>query len=275
MGARFHGRGVHARDADRPGRGGATVDGVAGFGEWWGTLAVVALVAVGVVSLMGTSGAAQRPAPVDPSPQMLAAIAPAEAALGDVERAFASLCSDPVLLAIELEPDCETGVITLADELFDGFGSATLGPEAQEDVLAAMRIYLGRLRELPAIWDSLEAIELRGHADPRAVRTPYATNMVGSQQRPLGVLLFLVGESGLSESDRGDFERLAVVSGVSFSRPPATCPQQSRECYAEWRRVEVRPVLSESLRRGDWSRTLEDIRKSARQIRDDLAESEG
>ena len=274
MGARFHGRGAHARDADRPGRGGATVDSVAGFGEWWGTLTVVALVAVGVVSLMGTGGTAPRPTTVDPSPQIFAAIAPAEAALGEVERALESLCSDPALLAIELEPDCETGVITLSDELFDSFGSPTLGPEAQEDVLAAMRIYLGRLRALPAIWDSLEAIELRGHADPRAVRAPYATNMVGSQQRPLGVLLFLVGEDGLSASDRSDFERLAVVSGVSFSRPPATCPEKSRECYTEWRRVEVRPVLSESLRRGDWSRTLQDVRKSARQIRDELAKSE-
>ena len=108
----------------------------------------------------------------------------------------------------------------------------------------------------------------------RAVRAPYATNMVGSQQRPLGVLLFVVGEDGLSASDRSDFERLAVVSGVSFSRPPATCPDERRECYAEWRRVEIRPVLSEPLRRGDWSRTLEDVRKSARQIRDELAESE-
>ena len=31
----------------------------------------------------------------------------------------------------------------------------------------------------------------------------------------------------------------------------------------------------ESLRRGDWSHTLEDVRKSTRQIRDELAKSEG
>ncbi len=84
--------------------------------------------------------------------------------------------------------------------------------------------------------------------------------MVGSQQRPLSVLLFLVGPDGLDESDRVDFERLAVVSGVSFSRPPVTCPEESRECDEQWRRVEIRPQLSESLRRGDWSRSLEDVR---------------
>jgi len=123
-----------------------------------------------------------------------------------------------------------------------------------------MTTYLARLRRLPAIWESLEAIEIRGHTDPRAIRNPYATNMVGSQQRALAVLLFLVGPDGLPELDRIDLERLAMVSGASFSRPPASCPERNRECYAAWRRVEIRPVLSESLRRGDWARTIQAIR---------------
>lgn len=272
MGARFHGRSANARDAGQTIRGGLTPAGASGFGEWWGGLVAVALVGIGVVLLTGSRVPGSVGPTTDPTPRMLAAIAPATQALEEVDRAFASLCAEPVLLALELAPDCETGVITLGDELFDGFGSATLGAVAQEDVRAAMRIYLGRLRALPAIWSSLEAIELRGHADPRAVRTPYVTNLVGSQQRPLGVLLFLVSEGGLAEADRADLERLAVVSGVSFSRPPATCPEQSRECYPEWRRVEIRPVLSESLRRGDWSRTLEEVRVSARRIQAELAE---
>ncbi|MBB85030.1 MAG: hypothetical protein CL931_14575 [Deltaproteobacteria bacterium] len=272
MGARFHGRSANAREAGQSIRGGLAPAVASGFGEWWGGIAAVALVTVAVVLLTGSRSGLPVAAKVDPSPRMLAAIEPSERALQEVERAFASLCTEPVLLAIELEPNCETGVITLSDEFFDGFGSVTLGPEAQEDLLAAMRVYLARLRELPAIWNSLEAIELRGHADPRAVRTPYVTNLVGSQQRPLGVLLFLVGEGGLGETDRADLERLAVVSGVSFSRPPETCPERSRECYPEWRRVEVRPVLSESLRRGDWSRTLEDVRISARQLAAELVE---
>ena len=274
MGARFHGRSANARDAGQTIRGGLTPAGASGFGEWWGGLVAVALVAVGVVLLTGSRDPGAGANPIDPSPRMLSAIEPSVRSLEAVDRAFASLCADPVLLALELEPNCETGVITLSDELFDGFGSAALGPEAQEDLLAAMRIYLANLRELPSLWSSLEAIEIRGHADPRAVRDPYVTNLVGSQQRPLGVLLFLVGENGLGDADRADLERLAVVSGVSFPRPPETCPDRSRECYPEWRRVEIRPVLSESLRRGDWSRTLEDVRVSARQLRAELAETE-
>ena len=274
MGARFHGRSANAREAGQQIRGGLTPAGASGFGEWWGGLVAVALIAVAVVLLTGSRDPAARGRSIDPSPRMLAAIEPSEQALEQVDRAFASLCEEPVLLALELEPDCETGVITLSDALFDGFGSATLGAEAQEDLLAAMRIYLSRLRDLPPIWSSLEAIEIRGHSDPRAVRDPYVTNLVGSQQRPLGVLLFLVGADGLGEADRADLERLAIVSGVSFSRPPETCPERSRECYPEWRRVEIRPVLSESLRRGDWSRTLEDVRVSARQLRAELAETE-
>lgn len=266
MASRFH----RARRSAAPPQ---DTQGSTGFGDWWAAVAVMGLAGLAVLSLGGSRDAVPIQGTSDPSKAMLTLIEPAETSLRDVEAAFAELCREPVLVALELEPDCETGVITLPDPLFDGFGSAALLPEAREDVLAAMRIYLGRLRELPAIWSSLEEIEIRGHSDPRAVRTPYATNMVGSQQRPLGVLLFLVGENGLDDADRTDFERLAVVSGVSFSRPPATCPESSRECYAEWRRVEIRPQLSEALRRGDWSRTLEDVRVTAARLqaeREDL-----
>jgi hypothetical protein len=54
-----------------------------------------------------------------------------------------------------------------------------------------------------------------------------------------------------------------VIEEGETCDPPESCPEDRRECYAEWRRVEIRPVLSESLRRGDWSRTLEAIRRSA------------
>ena len=92
-----------------------------------------------------------------------------------------------------------------------------------------MTTYLTRLRQLPAIWDSLEAIEIRGHSDARSASGVYAANLVGSQQRALATLLFLVGPSGVaSELDRADLERLAVVSGTSFSRPPITCPESTR-----------------------------------------------
>ena len=264
MAARFH-RTRRAPSAHEDAQGNS------GFGDWWAAVAVMGLAGLAVLSLGGSHDGLPTHPTSDPSKAMLALIEPAETSLREVEAAFAELCREPVLLALELEPDCETGVITLPDSLFGGFGSAALRPEAKEDVLAAIRIYLGRLRDLPALWSSLEEIEIRGHSDPRAVRTPYVTNMVGSQQRPLGLLLFLVGEGGLDDVDRADFERLAVLSGVSFSRPPATCPEQTRECYAEWRRVEIRPQLSESLRRGDWSRTLEDVRVTAARLQ---AESE-
>jgi flagellar motor protein MotB len=251
---RFHGHGnrSHSRIVE------ATND--SGFGEWWAAIAVLALAAVGIVSLSGSAGPTTAAVPKDPSGEILAAISPAERTLAAVSESFAELCKEPVLLAVELEPNCETGVITLSDDLFDGFGGATLLPEAQQDLLAAMQIYLSRIRRMPAIWNVLEAIEIRGHADPRAVRDPYTTNLVGSQQRPVGVLMFLVGSDGLAVVERIELEELAVVSGASYSRPPESCPTRTRECYEQWRRVEIRPVLSESLRRQDWSRTLDSVR---------------
>jgi outer membrane protein OmpA-like peptidoglycan-associated protein len=231
-------------------------------GDWWAAIAVLTFAALAIVSLTGSSEPTVR-TDVDRMPSILASLQPAEQSLDAIESAFASLCQEPVLVALEFVPDCETGIITLSDELFDGYGSAQLGSIAREDVAAAMTIYLSRLRRLPAIWESLEAIEIRGHTDPRAIRNPYATNMVGSQQRALDVLLFLVGPDGLADSDRVDLERLATVSGTSFSRPPTSCPERTRNCYPEWRRVEIRPVLSESLRRGDWSRTIQAVRTAA------------
>ena len=193
---------------------------------------------------------------------MLATLEPAQASLDAVTAAFRSLCGEPVLVALELEPDCEDGVISIGDDLFDGYGSAQLGPIAKEDVAAAVTTYLRRLRRLPALWDNLEAIEIRGHTDPRAVRDPYVTNMVGSYDRALGVLLFLVGPDGLSDADRAELQRLAIVSGASFSRPPRSCPEESRDCYEDWRRVEIRPVLSESRRREAMHRSLRSIREA-------------
>ena len=261
MATRFHGRSNHESAANRDS------ESDVGFGQWWAAVAVIALASMGIVSLSGSTEAPeQKSLATDPTPSLLAAISPAEDSLAAVEQAFRTLCLEPVLLALELEPDCETGVITLPDHFFDGFGSSTLSVEHQEEVAAAMRIYLNRLRRLPALWDSLESIELRGHSDPTALREPYTTNLIGSQQRPIGILLFLMSPNSLSTEDQEVLQELAVVSGVSFSRPPENCPDSTRECYSVWRRVEIRPVLSESLRRGDWSRTLEDVRDTASRV---------
>jgi outer membrane protein OmpA-like peptidoglycan-associated protein len=259
MGSRFPERTTSHHRADRRRRSEA-------FGEWWAAISVIGLASLAVLILAGSrlrpADEPSQPQPVDPRPFVLAALAPAEEALDAVERAFGQLCREPVLLALELEPDCRTGVMTLPDDFFDGFGGTRLRSDVQENVAAAVRTYLDRLRRLPAIWDRLEALEIRGHTDPRAVREPYTTNLVGSQQRALGVLLFLIGPDGVAERDAEDLERLATVSGVSFSRPPASCPEDTRDCYEEWRRVEILPILSEPLRREDWSQTVEEVRSA-------------
>jgi flagellar motor protein MotB len=234
-----------------------------GFGNWGAAIAILALVGLIAVPIAGPVNTEELPAEPDRAPAMLAALAPAEEAIESLASAFARLCREPVLFAVDLEPDCETGVMTIGDDRFEEYGSPNLRAVAQEDLRAAMRIYLDRLRSTPALWESLEAIEIRGHSDPRALRDAYATNLVGSQQRPLGVLLFLVGPKGVSDDDRKDLERLAIVSGASYSRPPASCPEEQRECYADWRRVEIRPVLSERIRRAEWSHSIEAVRQSA------------
>ncbi|MEZ4281595.1 MAG: hypothetical protein R3F21_18470 [Myxococcota bacterium] len=254
MASRFHGRDDHG-DSRRSDRSRRT------SGDSWIVLSAIALAVVAVAALSGGAGRGIGPGGLDPRPQILEAVVPAERALAEVEAAFAALCEEPVLIGLELEPDCATGVITLPDSYFiQTRGLPRIRPEAREYIAAAMTTYLNRLRQLPALFDSLEAIEIRGHADPRSERGGYPASLTASHQRALATLLFLVGPTGVSaESDRSDLERLAIVSGSSVSRPPADCPEPTAECLARWRRVEIRPVLSEALRRGDWARTIESL----------------
>lgn len=232
-----------------------------GFGDGWLGLGALALALIGIVALSGSGGGARvSPAAVD---ALRAAIRPAEHSLADVEAAFDSLCEEPLLIGLELAPDCETGVMTLPDAFFDGRTNPRIRPEAREYIAAAMTTWLNRLRELPALWDSLEAIEIRGHAAPASARERYASRAVVSQQRALATLAFLTGQGGIDdEGDRRDLERLALVSGSADARPPANCPESTPACLPHWRRVEIRPVLSEALRRGDWARTIESVRVS-------------
>lgn len=257
MATRFYSR--TSKLGSRRSAGGSDV----GTGDGWITMGAIALalVAIAAVSRGAVDGPGRGGA--DTRKAILETVGPAERSLAAVEAAFASLCQEPVLIGLELEPDCETGVITLPDAYFTGHSNPRIRPEAREYIAAAMTTYLTRLRQLPALFDSLEAIELRGHSDPRSARGAYSVNLVGSQQRALATLLFLVGPNGVAaDADREDLERLAVVSGSSYSRPPADCPEPTAECLARWRRVEIRPVLSESLRRGDWARTIESLRVS-------------
>lgn len=236
-------------------------------GDGWLALGAIALALIAVVALTGGRGTGHGQE--EAARAIQAVVVPAERSLAAIESAFGELCQEPVLIGVGLAPDCETGVITLPDAYFGGPTSPRLRRESREYVAAAVTNYLARLRDLPAIWESLEAIEIRGHAAPNASRAGYSTSLVTSQQRALATLLFLVGPDGIANpDDRADLERLAVVSGSAFARPPTDCPEATPECLPHWRRVEIRPVLSEALRRGDWARTLEDLRIQAHAPRD-------
>lgn len=253
MASRYHSRALPSSSLRRSaGLGDLVSDG-------WLALGAIALALIAVVALTGgrSSGTSHE----EVTRAIQAVVVPAERSLVSIESAFSELCREPVLIGVGLVPDCETGVITLPDSYFSGPSSPRLRRESREYLAAAVTNYLTRLRDLPAIWDSLEAIEIRGHAAPNTSRTSYSTSLVTSQQRALATLLFLVGPDGIANlEDRADLERLAIVSGSAFARPPTDCPEATPECLPHWRRVEIRPVLSEALRRGDWSRTLEDLR---------------
>ncbi|MBY0396600.1 MAG: hypothetical protein K2X91_09060 [Thermoleophilia bacterium] len=250
----------HSRPAVSGARRSASLDDL--LSDGWLGLGGIALALVAVVALTGSNGAMR--AHDEAATTIEAAIAPAERSLASIESAFGELCQEPVLIGVGLVPDCETGLISLPDSYFSGARNPRLRRESREYLAAAMTNYLTRLRQLPAIWDSLEAIEIRGHAAPNASRAGYSASLVASQQRALSTLLFLVGPDGIANpEDREDLERLAIVSGSASSRPPGDCPEATPECLPLWRRVEIRPVLSETLRRGDWARTLEELRVRA------------
>lgn len=262
MSIRFHSREDTSSARRASGRSGAG-------GDPWILLGAIALALVTVAAVSGGAGRSSGPGGFDPRRLVLETVIPAERSLAEIEAAFATLCQEPLLIGLELEPDCATGVITLPDSYFvPGRGTPRIRPEAREYIAAAMTTWLNRLRQLPALFDSLEAIEIRGHGDPRSIRGGYSASLAVSQQRALATLLFLVGPNGVSaETDRIDLERLAVVSGSAYSRPPVDCPEPTPECLVQWRRVEIRPVLSETLRRGDWARTIESLRVSTASVR--------
>jgi hypothetical protein len=172
---------------------------------------------------------------------------------------LAELCSHPKLEAEEMAPDCATGSLVIADELFDRHATAQLSEEGMRKLQIALPVMLAELRSSELVWKNLDAIELRGHADPRAEHDPYVTNLVGSRQRPLGIALYLVAEWTLDARDRDDLKRLMVVSAASHSRPPEGCPDATRECYPYWRRVEIIPVLREAPLRDELMRLRSEL----------------
>jgi len=161
-------------------------------------------------------------------------------ALQEWPRLLAELCRDPRLLAVGLGPSCRDGTISLPDAEFFDPELRWLRAEGQRRLRIAVPVLLDALRANERIWRQIEVIEIRGHADPRALRDPYATNLQASQERASSVLLFLATDPQLRERDRLDLQRLAVSSGASHARPPADCRVRSPECDTRAKRVEIR-----------------------------------
>ena len=159
------------------------------------------------------------------------------------QQMIENLCKDPVLQAEGIGADCRNGTITFGDDLFDEDETTQLTEEGIRKLHYAIDGLLRNLRAHPDVWERVESIELRGHADPRARRDPYVTNMRVSQQRPLAIMFYLISDWALSERDREDLERLMILSAASYSRPPESCPERNNECYSFWRRVEITPRL--------------------------------
>jgi len=172
---------------------------------------------------------------------------------------LAELCADPVLQAEGIAPDCATGTITFGDDLFEDGVPVQLSEEGIRKLHHAISRMLGTLRAHEAVWERLDAIELRGHADPRARRDPYVTNMRISQNRPMAIMFYLISDWALSQRDRSDLERLLVLSAASHSRPPEVCPERTSECYPFWRRVEIAPRLRSAELANDLARFTDEL----------------
>jgi hypothetical protein len=209
----------------------------------------IAYIGAAVAAILLLVAAVDRSAPIeppeetppDPTPRIRAELAERSSLALDWRDTLRDICDNVELQAEGLSPSCETGAITLGDRLFEDPTSAQLNEEGMRKVQLAVQLLLESLRRRDEVWRNLEAIELRGHSDPRARRDPYVTNLVGSHQRPLGVMIYLSSEWALSSRDRDDMQRLGLISSSSFARPPASCPEPSRECYPFWRRVEIIP----------------------------------
>lgn len=210
--------------------------------------APIAYLLAGVLCVMAFVAALPRePAPVAQKPtvgEALRARIADEAVFTDQWRTtLDALCGDPVLQAEGIAADCATGTITFGDDLFEDEGPVQLTEEGIRKLHHAISTLLRELRTHDEVWSRVEAIELRGHADPRARRDPYVTNMRVSQHRPMAIMFYLISDWALSERDRRDLEQLLVLSAASHSRPPKACPERTNECYPFWRRVEITPRL--------------------------------
>jgi len=103
-----------------------------GLDGWWAGLAIVAASLTGILTLAGGALPGGLSSQNDPTPEILSSLLTAERALAEFEKNLSTLCREPVLMALELEPDCATGAITLPDRLFMGSGGSQLRREAKK-----------------------------------------------------------------------------------------------------------------------------------------------
>ncbi len=171
--------------------------------------------------------------------------------LEEWSAALADLCSDPELVAMDMHPDCATGIVQLPHKLFFDFRSSEVSEDGKVRLRGAMPIILSKLRGHEVLWDNIDVIEVRGHADPRAAGDRYTINLQQSQHRALEVLRYLTMEGVLPEQDRADLQRIAIASGASYMRPPEGCELNSTsdECFDRWRRAELRIGMNDAMLR--------------------------
>lgn len=213
-------------------------------GDYWAVAAYLAVPAVALLLLATALPVDESPAsPSSGDPELAALVRRHTLALQEWPRLLGEICRDPQLIALGLAPSCTEAVVTLPDEDYFDPGARSLRPEGRERLRKGIPVLLDRLRSHPRVWAQLDAIEIRGHANPWAREDPYVTNLRASQQRALAVLQFLATDDRLPKTDRLDLQRLALSSGASHSRPPANCRVRSRECDRQAKRVELRIVL--------------------------------
>ncbi|MBW2272373.1 MAG: hypothetical protein JRG96_03815 [Deltaproteobacteria bacterium] len=213
-------------------------------------MVALALLAMGIVAAALPRGEHLTPVPAPASERARPAseidTAQKPSLLAEWSVFLGELCKEPALLTQGIALDCNRASLILSErDFFERSGPALL-EEGKDRLRSGVGTLFALLRRRPQIWDSLEAIEIRGHSDFEAQRDPYRTNLVTSQQRALSVAFFLSSEGTLSDRDREDLQSLAVVSGVADSRPPADCPTETRACREQWRRVELRVVLDDA-----------------------------
>jgi len=226
----------------------------------------IAYVGAGIAAILALVAAVDRqeatPAPAtgpDPVPHIRAELDEHSSIALAWQETLRAICENVDLQAEGLAPSCATGAITLEDRLFEDSTSPRLNEEGMRKAQLALPVILEALRRNDEVWNNVESIELRGHSDPRARRDAYLTNLVGSSQRPLGVMIYLSSEWALSARDRDDLQRLALISSASFSRPPRSCPEQNAQCYPFWRRVEIIPHMKGAPVREDMQHLVERV----------------